>query len=510
MRAVIVIVMRAGDRLASGEDEQSRRAEQRVGRLLRDRWRLDQLLGIGGMAAVYAATHRNGKHVAIKMLHPELSQSPDAKQRFIDEAYTANRVGHPGVASILDDDVAEDGSLFLVMDLLEGETLDVRLDRKERLEALELLTLIDDLLDVLVAAHANGIVHRDIKPSNIFLTSSGQVKLLDFGIARLGSPQRSHATPSGSTMGTPAFMPPEQACGRSELLDGRTDLWAVGATMFLALSGRQVHEAETHNEELLAAVTQPAPSLASVTPALAKPLVDLVDRALAYEQDERWPNAVTMQSALRDVQAMLIEEHTAPPMLRDPLVSLEDVTPPVGSHSPVTLSRATGLAQGFDTGSIGLQHSRERHRSVFALASTVVLLIAGIGWLERRHQQAIENDSAETVLVTPPAEPAAAPFATITEPAATGESEPSGVDAGRSAPSRQTESEPSDATRRRAMDPAGLVPDAAAHGARPIRSRPKVTPQPVGRGGYSSPLLAPVPKLAPEPQPVSDPLDRRK
>src|SRR3954468_3230081 len=107
--------------LASGEDEQTLVARARVGRLLRDRWRLDRLIGIGGMAAVYAATHRNGKPVAIKMLHPELSHIPEARQRFVDEGYAANHVGHPGAVSVLDDDVSEDGSVFLVMDLLEGE-----------------------------------------------------------------------------------------------------------------------------------------------------------------------------------------------------------------------------------------------------------------------------------------------------------------------------------------------------------------------------------------------------
>src|SRR6476659_5651565 len=115
-------------------DDQTRIARDRVGRLVRDRWRLDELLGIGGMAAVYAATHRNGKRVAVKILHPEFSHIEEARRRFVDEGYLANRVGHPGVVSILDDDIDEAGAAFLVMDLREGETLDARIERGGRLE----------------------------------------------------------------------------------------------------------------------------------------------------------------------------------------------------------------------------------------------------------------------------------------------------------------------------------------------------------------------------------------
>ncbi len=243
--------MRDAEQLLSSEEEQTRRAELRVGELIRGRWRLDVLLGMGGTAAVYAATHRNGKRVAIKMLHGELSSNVSIRQRFIDEGYVANRVGHPGAVSVIDDDIAEDGSVFLVMDLLEGETLEGRLRRYGRLRPSEVLLLTIGLLDVLAAAHDKGIVHRDIKPDNIFITREGDVKLLDFGIARLIQPGRARTTQSGATMGTPAFMAPEQARGRWEQLDGRTDLWGVGATMFVQLTGRQVHEADTVNEHRL-------------------------------------------------------------------------------------------------------------------------------------------------------------------------------------------------------------------------------------------------------------------
>src|SRR5262249_31230490 len=158
----------------------------------------DRLLGIGGMAAVYAATHRNGSRGAIKMLHTEMSIDAEVKRRFLREGYVANAVDHPGTVKVLDDDTAEDGSVFIVMELLEGETLEARADRQGgRIPPGELLPLIDQLLDVLAAAHARGVVHRDIKPENVFVTTAGAVKLLDFGIARLRRGQGSMATVTG-------------------------------------------------------------------------------------------------------------------------------------------------------------------------------------------------------------------------------------------------------------------------------------------------------------------------
>ena len=145
------------------------------------------------------------------MLHLELSLDAEVKRRFLREGYLANAVEHPSVVRVIDDDVADDGSVFIVMELLSGETLDARWERSGRhLPAEEVLCAIDPVLSVLVAAHEKGIVHRDIKPENIFVCHDGTVKLLDFGIARLRDASGT-ATRSGSTMGTPAFMPPEQA-----------------------------------------------------------------------------------------------------------------------------------------------------------------------------------------------------------------------------------------------------------------------------------------------------------
>jgi serine/threonine protein kinase len=245
-------------------DELSVQAGARVGRILKGKWRLDALLGIGGMAAVYAATHRNGNRIAVKMLHPQLSNEGEIRERFLREAYVANSVGHPDVISIQDDEMDEDGAVFLVMELLEGETVEARFRRVGRLGVQEALWVADRVLDVLTAAHAKGVVHRDLKPENLFITRKPEVKVMDFGIAHLRESSQKALTRQGAVMGTPAFMPPEQARGQWQLVDAQSDLWAVGATMFTLLSGRHVHQATTLNERLLAAMTQQAPSLSSL------------------------------------------------------------------------------------------------------------------------------------------------------------------------------------------------------------------------------------------------------
>ncbi|MDB4995605.1 MAG: uncharacterized protein JWM74_3037, partial [Myxococcaceae bacterium] len=144
--------------------------DARVGTVVRGKWTIDSLIGTGGMAAVYSATHRNGNRVALKVLHVQLSVDNNLRTRFKREGYVANTVTHPGVVRVLDDDVTEDGAAFLVMELLEGETAAMRSDRLGgRLPIQDAIAILDGLLDVLSVAHGLGVVHRDIKPENIFL-----------------------------------------------------------------------------------------------------------------------------------------------------------------------------------------------------------------------------------------------------------------------------------------------------------------------------------------------------
>ena len=291
----------APDEVTRVTDPMVIRAQVRVGQVLKEKWRLDVLLGVGGMAAVYAATHRNGSRVAIKLMHAELSTHHQVRTRFLREGYVANAVGHEGAVRVTDDDIAEDGSAFLVMDLLDGETLeDRRIRCGGKLDEDEVLSVTDQLLDVLITAHAKGVIHRDLKPENVFVTRGGQVKVLDFGIARLREvTSKSTATLAGATMGTPAYMSPEQARALWDQVDGRSDLWAVGATMFHLLTGQVVHEGRTANEQLLYAMSKEPPPLESVLPSATPAVCHLVNRALAFEKDRRWRDAGSMQEALR-------------------------------------------------------------------------------------------------------------------------------------------------------------------------------------------------------------------
>jgi serine/threonine-protein kinase len=289
------------------------RAERRLGTTLDGKYRLDAVLGVGGMAVVYRAVHRNGNRVAIKMLHAEISADPDLRARFVREGYVANAIENAGSVRVLDDDVTEDGAAFLVMELLEGETLVDRATRLGgRLPREEVVAIAQRLLGVLVAAHAAGVVHRDIKPENVFLTTEGALKVLDFGIARMSDLKGSGSTRTGRVMGTPAFMPPEQALGRSKEIDERSDLWAVGATMFNLLTGRYVHDAETPEEQVVKTATQPVRPVAEVLPELPREVGAVIDRALAYDKRDRFASAKEMAEALEGATA---QAFPAPPSL---------------------------------------------------------------------------------------------------------------------------------------------------------------------------------------------------
>ena len=283
--------------MAAAHEQRVVRARARVGSVLNDKYRLDRVLGVGGMAVVYSATHlRNASRIAVKLLHPEMAVDTNVRRRFLREGYAANSVEHPGTVRILDDDTAEDGSVFLVMELLEGETLDHRWERSgHRLSGREVARLMYQVLDVLAAAHAKGIVHRDIKPENLFLTRDGTLKVLDFGVARLIEAPVT-ATRPGGIIGTPAFMAPEQVLGKA--VDPQSDLYSVGATAFTLLSKRYVHDAENAAEMMVVVGSRPARSLALVSPDLPPALTSVIDRSLLFNKSDRWADARAMRAAL--------------------------------------------------------------------------------------------------------------------------------------------------------------------------------------------------------------------
>jgi eukaryotic-like serine/threonine-protein kinase len=282
-----------------------RRPQGRVGTIINGKWQVDARLGSGGMATVYAATHRNGHRAALKMLHAQLSRDESTRARFLREGYVANAVAHPGVVQVLDDDVTEDGAAFIVLELLEGETVEARRMRMGgRLGVEDAMRVAFDMLATLSAAHEKGIVHRDIKPDNIFITHEGATKLLDFGLARMKDAQLAgETTKTGVTIGTPEFMPPEQAMGRREDVDAQSDLWALGACVFMMITGRFVHDAESLHEQLIASATKRAPPLSSLAPHVPPGIAAVIDRALELEKADRWKSAREMWLALQEAWA---------------------------------------------------------------------------------------------------------------------------------------------------------------------------------------------------------------
>jgi serine/threonine-protein kinase len=296
-------------RAQASVEEPRARAEARIGTVLDEKWTLERLVGLGGMAAVYAGRHRNGARGAIKILHADLARIPEVRERFLREGYAANKVEHPCAVKVLDDEVIKEGpdqgTAYLVMELLEGESLEERLHRQGKFSPEEVLAFADGVLDVLVAAHAAGIIHRDLKPENLLLVTEGEVgphgfskiKVLDFGLARIA--HQEVVTRAGMAIGTPSYMAPEQAEGRSEDIDGRSDVFAVGALMFRLLTGRRVHEA-THVIELVTKMAKlPAPAIASVSPDVPTDVATIVDRALQFKREDRYPSAGAMRTDVR-------------------------------------------------------------------------------------------------------------------------------------------------------------------------------------------------------------------
>jgi serine/threonine-protein kinase len=345
------------------DEELLTQARSRVGTVLRGKYRIDGLLGVGGMAVVYAATHRNKKRFAIKVLHPELSMRSQVRARFLREGYAANSVGHAGAVTVLDDDVDDDGRAFLVMELLDGADLESLRERAGgRLPLQQSLAVVHELLDVLDAAHRHAIVHRDIKPANLLVLREGRLKVLDFGIARLrDAASKERMTQTGVTLGTPAFMAPEQAQGQDEEVDAQTDLWAAGATLFTVLSGRAVHEGSSSQQVLVRAATSRAPSLAVVAPEMPASVVRIVAKALAFDKAERWTAAAAMREALAEAYV----ERFADVPLTEALASLGSaIAEPHGMHSTVRQAApspaaeppdgAAGPSSPADTSNLGL------------------------------------------------------------------------------------------------------------------------------------------------------------
>ncbi|MCB9655832.1 MAG: serine/threonine protein kinase [Deltaproteobacteria bacterium] len=273
----------------------------RIGTIVGGKYRLLRVIGSGGMGEVYEAEHRHTlRRVAVKLVHPWLiAVYPGGEDRFFREAQVAAKVRHPAIVDVLDAGREDEGTLYLVFELLYGENLEVALQH-ERILPRDLVRICVRVLDALSAIHAHGVVHRDIKPANIFLAKSSygavRVKLLDFGIAKPMENTRWGLTERGAVVGTVDYMSPEQALG--EELDGRSDLWATSAVLFRGLAGRPPFVASNPNRVIVRLVTTDPPLIARLRPDLPQDVSEVIDRALLRDRNARWSTAEDMAQAL--------------------------------------------------------------------------------------------------------------------------------------------------------------------------------------------------------------------
>ncbi len=258
-------------------------------------------LGAGGCGVVYAAVHAaSGSAAAVKVLGREMIGSPDAMERFAREARAANLIGHPNIVHVYGIGQLGDGRPYLVMELLEGATLDRIVEASGRIASEEVLEIVEPVCAALAAAHAKAIVHRDLKPSNVMVAASPQgraIKLLDFGIAKLVDASSSgRLTRAGHRLGTPQTMAPEQI--RGEDVDARTDVYALGVLIFYLVTGRYPFQgpSQVELEHLHLEAPPPVPShFAPVAPALDA----VVQRCLAKAPEARFPRVDEVLEALR-------------------------------------------------------------------------------------------------------------------------------------------------------------------------------------------------------------------
>ena len=273
-----------------------------VGCVLSDSYEILRVIGEGGMGRVYEAAHRRlrSRHFAIKVLHHELARQPEVVSRFQREAEAASALRHPNVVEVFDVNRTPDGRPYLVAELLEGEELGQHLDRVGRVGLTSAIDLGRQLCRALSAAHARGVVHRDMKPENVFLvggTDSPQIKVLDFGISKLSDSQSS-LTRTGMVMGTPAYMPPEQARGTH--VDHRVDIYAVGAILYRALTGSKPFD-DMDPVATLTAVIADEPRRPSTIERSIPPGLELViQQAMAKDPDDRYSSFAEFEAALAE------------------------------------------------------------------------------------------------------------------------------------------------------------------------------------------------------------------
>jgi serine/threonine-protein kinase len=330
-----------------------------VGSTLDGRYELTAHLATGGMGAVFRARHVPlRKDVAVKVMRPDLTAAKDLVERFRQEAEIAARLEHENIVRVTDFGRSPEGYLFLVMELLEGESLFERLRREVLLPPEEAVPIFWQICSALEAAHALNVVHRDLKPENVFLArlADGReiVKLLDFGIAKFLEPTSSSSTAAGMVVGTPEYLSPEQAVGGT--VDGRADLYSVGIIAWRTLVGRHPFLPNEPRALIMAHALQPLPSIGDERKELAAfpGLVAVVARACAKELTERHPSASALKA---DFAGSIGPLFVPPPPPAPTLTPGRPITLPPMPRPAFDLQPPSGLDGGMETTTPAVEHS---------------------------------------------------------------------------------------------------------------------------------------------------------
>jgi serine/threonine-protein kinase len=361
------------------------------------KYRLTRLLGRGGMGAVWEGTHTSlGTRVAVKFIDAEYANSPEARSRFENEARAAARLRSKHVVEVYDHGVSDDGRPFIVMEFLQGEPLDKRLDRVGRLPAKETAQIVMQISRALAKAHSANIVHRDLKPENVFLVWDDEegtdvVKVVDFGIAKFNDESKtsSSATRTGSVLGTPHYMSPEQARGLRSV-DSRSDLWSVGVIAYRCIVGALPFEGEAVGDLLVKLCTAPIPVPSQVVADVPPSFDAWLHKALTREPAQRFQTAAQLSESLAAVCGLSVRgQHQRDggsggysAVSSGPFGALTDsasVTFPGGipapSSNPVSMALLTGAPTTQTTGSA--KRSGRGARVAATLAALLVTL--GVG-----------------------------------------------------------------------------------------------------------------------------------
>jgi serine/threonine protein kinase len=293
--------------MPSLEDDTESELRALVGTTVAGKYKIDRLIGRGGMGAVFQATNLAiGKRVALKFLDHEAAQNREACQRFQREAEAAGMAESAHIVQIFDSGSTEAGLPFLVMELLTGEDLRARLRREGRLEVNAALRITSQVLRALLRAHAAGIVHRDLKPDNVFLCARDDdpsfVKIVDFGISKVARARVADTlTRRGTVLGTAFYMSPEQAQSFADI-DGRTDLFSVGAILFEMLAGGPPHVGPTYEAVLISICTNDAVDVRTRAPEVPAAVAAVVQKALARDRERRYQSAAEFLAALSELE----------------------------------------------------------------------------------------------------------------------------------------------------------------------------------------------------------------